>query len=144
LNGTLFEAKQAQCFGHEEDLTAKGTSLQLLVPRSLLPSTPLRGARCLEVVVFILFFSASPDREVITCLSYFLTFFSFSLLGVIAVVIFILLCITAIAIHIYRKKSRYSKNEKKGSENEDSAESALKSELSIQNTASENQKEYFF
>lgn len=62
----------------------------------------------------------------------------------IAVVIFILLCITAIAIHIYRKKSRYSKNEKKGSENEDSAESALKSELSIQNTASENQKEYFF
>eukprot|EP00076_Gallus_gallus_P049548 XP_428089.4 contactin-associated protein-like 4 [Gallus gallus] len=64
--------------------------------------------------------------------------------GVIAVVIFILLCITAIAIHIYRKKSRYSKNEKKGSENEDSAESALKSELSIQNTASENQKEYFF
>ncbi|POI21638.1 hypothetical protein CIB84_014614 [Bambusicola thoracicus] len=85
-----------------------------------------------------------PDREVITCLSYFLTFFSFSLLGVIAVVIFILLCITAIAIHIYRKKSRYSKTEKKGSENEDSAESALKSELSIQNTASENQKEYFF
>uniref|UniRef100_A0A8C0FHG8 Contactin-associated protein-like 4 n=1 Tax=Bubo bubo TaxID=30461 RepID=A0A8C0FHG8_BUBBB len=64
--------------------------------------------------------------------------------GVIAVVIFILLCITAIAIRIYKKKGIYSKNEAKGSENEDSAESALKSELSMQNTASENQKEYFF
>uniref|UniRef100_A0A8C3CFW8 Contactin-associated protein-like 4 n=1 Tax=Cairina moschata TaxID=8855 RepID=A0A8C3CFW8_CAIMO len=64
--------------------------------------------------------------------------------GVIAVVIFIVLCITAIAIRIYKKKSIYSKNETKGSENEDSAESALKSELSTQNTASENQKEYFF
>ncbi|NXD05412.1 CNTP4 protein, partial [Certhia familiaris] len=64
--------------------------------------------------------------------------------GVIAVVIFILLCITAIAIRIYKKKGIYSKNEAKGSENEDSAESALKSELSMQNTAGENQKEYFF
>ncbi|NXW89465.1 CNTP4 protein, partial [Alopecoenas beccarii] len=64
--------------------------------------------------------------------------------GVIAVVIFILLCITAIAIRIYKKKIIYSKNEAKGSENEDSAESALKSELSMQNTANENQKEYFF
>ncbi|KAM6226247.1 contactin-associated protein-like 4 isoform 2-T2 [Spheniscus humboldti] len=64
--------------------------------------------------------------------------------GVIAVVIFILLCITAIAIRIYKQKSIYSKNEAKGSENEDSAESALKSELSMQNTTNENQKEYFF
>ncbi|XP_048147876.1 contactin-associated protein-like 4 isoform X2 [Corvus hawaiiensis] len=64
--------------------------------------------------------------------------------GVIAVVIFILFCITAIAIRIYKKKGIYSKNEAKGSENEDSAESALKSELSMQNTANENQKEYFF
>ncbi|KAM6229705.1 contactin-associated protein-like 4 [Porphyrio hochstetteri] len=64
--------------------------------------------------------------------------------GVIAVVIFILLCITAIAIRIYKKKGIYSKNEAKGSENEDSAESALKSELSMQNTANEHQKEYFF
>ncbi|KAM9213684.1 contactin-associated protein-like 4 [Leptosomus discolor] len=64
--------------------------------------------------------------------------------GVIAVVIFILLCITAIAIRVYKKKGIYSKNEAKGSENEDSAESALKSDLSVQNTANENQKEYFF
>ncbi|XP_008504224.2 contactin-associated protein-like 4 [Calypte anna] len=63
--------------------------------------------------------------------------------GVIAVVIFILLCITAIGIRIYKKKGVYSKNETKGSENEESTESALKSELSMQNTTSENQKEYF-
>uniref|UniRef100_A0ABM5FST3 Contactin-associated protein-like 4 isoform X2 n=1 Tax=Pogona vitticeps TaxID=103695 RepID=A0ABM5FST3_9SAUR len=64
--------------------------------------------------------------------------------GVIAVVIFILLCIAAIAVRIYKKKSVYKKKEVKGSENEDSAETALKSELSVQNTVSENQKEYFF
>uniref|UniRef100_A0A803YJW6 Uncharacterized protein n=1 Tax=Meleagris gallopavo TaxID=9103 RepID=A0A803YJW6_MELGA len=64
--------------------------------------------------------------------------------SVIAAVMFILLCIAAIAICIYRKKNSYSKNEKKGSENEENAESALKSELSIQNKANENQKEYFF
>ncbi|NWH76307.1 CNTP4 protein, partial [Piaya cayana] len=64
--------------------------------------------------------------------------------GVIAVVIFILLCITVIAIRIYIKKGIYSNNEAKGSENEDSGESALRSELSMQNTANENQKEYFF
>ncbi|CAM4557568.1 unnamed protein product [Lepidochelys olivacea] len=64
--------------------------------------------------------------------------------GVIAVVIFILLCIAAIAVRIYKKKSVYKKNEAKGSQNEDSAETALKCELSMQNTVNENQKEYFF
>ncbi|XP_077200637.1 contactin-associated protein-like 4 [Paroedura picta] len=64
--------------------------------------------------------------------------------GVIAVVIFILLCIAAIAVRIYRKKSVYKKKEVKGSENEDCAETALKSEHSAQNTVNENQKEYFF
>ncbi|XP_053153572.1 contactin-associated protein-like 4 isoform X2 [Hemicordylus capensis] len=64
--------------------------------------------------------------------------------GVIAVVIFILLCIAGIAVRIYKKKSVYEKKEVKGSENEDSAETALKSELSVQNTVNENQKEYFF
>uniref|UniRef100_A0ACB8ET97 Contactin-associated protein-like 4 n=1 Tax=Sphaerodactylus townsendi TaxID=933632 RepID=A0ACB8ET97_9SAUR len=64
--------------------------------------------------------------------------------GVIAVVIFILLCIAAIAVRIYRKKSVYKKKEVKGSENEDCAETALKSELSVQHTVNENQKEYFF
>lgn len=90
------------------------------------------------------FFLLLSGPWVIICLSFLLTFFSFLLLGVIAVVIFILLCITAIAIRIYKQKSIYSKNEAKGSENEDSAESALKSELSMQNTANENQKEYFW
>lgn len=62
----------------------------------------------------------------------------------IAVVIFILLCIAAIAVRIYKKKSVYKKKEVKGSEKEDSAETALKSELSMQNTVNESQKEYFF
>uniref|UniRef100_A0A8C0XWT8 Laminin G domain-containing protein n=1 Tax=Castor canadensis TaxID=51338 RepID=A0A8C0XWT8_CASCN len=64
--------------------------------------------------------------------------------GLIAVVIFILLCITAIAIRIYQQKRLYKKNEAKRSENVDSAEAVLKSELNIQNAVNENQKEYFF
>ncbi|KAM6035110.1 LOW QUALITY PROTEIN: contactin-associated protein-like 4 [Theristicus caerulescens] len=53
--------------------------------------------------------------------------------GVIAVVIFILALASMAHSHtIYKKKGIYSKNEAKGSENEDSAESALKSEVSIQ------------
>lgn len=73
-----------------------------------------------------------------------LYFFSFLSLGLIAVVIFILLCITAIAVRIYQQKRLYKRNEAKRSENVDSAEAVLKSELSRQNAASENQKEYFF
>uniref|UniRef100_A0A8B9QHW0 Uncharacterized protein n=1 Tax=Apteryx owenii TaxID=8824 RepID=A0A8B9QHW0_APTOW len=88
--------------------------------------------------------SCAPCPCFLIRISCFVTCLSFLLLGVIAVVIFIVLCITAIAIRIYKKKSIYSKNEAKGSENEDGAESALKSELSMQNTANENQKEYFF
>ncbi|KAG8518684.1 Contactin-associated protein-like 4, partial [Galemys pyrenaicus] len=64
--------------------------------------------------------------------------------GLIAVAIFILLCITAIAVRIYQQKRLYKRNEAKRSENVDSAEAVLKSELNIQNTVSENQKEYFF
>ncbi|XP_019502024.1 PREDICTED: contactin-associated protein-like 4 isoform X1 [Hipposideros armiger] len=64
--------------------------------------------------------------------------------GLIAVVVFILLCITAIAVRIYQQKRLYKRNEAKRSENVDSAEAVLKSELNIQNAVSENQKEYFF
>uniref|UniRef100_A0A2K5TX51 Contactin associated protein family member 4 n=1 Tax=Macaca fascicularis TaxID=9541 RepID=A0A2K5TX51_MACFA len=64
--------------------------------------------------------------------------------GLIAVVIFILLCITAIAVRIYQQKRLYKRSEAKRSENVDSAEAVLKSELTIQNAVSENQKEYFF
>lgn len=62
----------------------------------------------------------------------------------IAVVIFIPLCIVAIAVRIYKKKNVYKKKEVKGSENEDSAETVLKNEINVQNTINENQKEYFF
>ncbi|XP_004690420.1 PREDICTED: contactin-associated protein-like 4 [Condylura cristata] len=64
--------------------------------------------------------------------------------GLIAVAIFILLCITAIAVRIYQQKRLYKRNEAKRSENVDSAEAVLKSELNIQNTVNEHQKEYFF
>ncbi|XP_004600570.2 contactin-associated protein-like 4 isoform X2 [Sorex araneus] len=64
--------------------------------------------------------------------------------GLIAVAIFILLCITAIAARIYQQKRLYKRNEAKRSENVDRAEGVLKSELNIQTTVSENQKEYFF
>ncbi|XP_010607783.1 contactin-associated protein-like 4 isoform X1 [Fukomys damarensis] len=64
--------------------------------------------------------------------------------GLIAVVIFILLCITAIAVRIYQQKRLYKRNEAKRSENVDSAEAVLKSELNVQNAVNENQKEYFF
>ncbi|XP_007456515.1 PREDICTED: contactin-associated protein-like 4-like, partial [Lipotes vexillifer] len=64
--------------------------------------------------------------------------------GLIAVVIFILLCITAIAVRIYQQKRLYRRNEAKRSENVDSAEAVLKSELHTQNAVCENQKEYLF
>ncbi|XP_055408647.1 contactin-associated protein-like 4 isoform X3 [Bubalus kerabau] len=64
--------------------------------------------------------------------------------GLIAVVIFILLCITAIAVRIYQQKRLYKRNEAKRSENVDNAEAVLKSELNIQNPVNENQREYFF
>ncbi|CAM9824288.1 unnamed protein product [Rangifer tarandus platyrhynchus] len=64
--------------------------------------------------------------------------------GVIAVVIFILLCITAIAIRIYQQRWPYQKNETNVPQTGDNAETALKSELNMQSTVNESQKEYFF
>uniref|UniRef100_A0A673UCQ4 Contactin associated protein family member 4 n=1 Tax=Suricata suricatta TaxID=37032 RepID=A0A673UCQ4_SURSU len=64
--------------------------------------------------------------------------------GLIAVVIFILLCIVAVAARIYQQKRLYKRKEAKRSENVDSAAAVLKSELNTQSAASENQKEYFF
>ncbi|XP_025716272.1 contactin-associated protein-like 4 isoform X4 [Callorhinus ursinus] len=64
--------------------------------------------------------------------------------GLIAAVVFILLCITAIAVRIYQQKRLYKRNEAKRSENVDGAEAVLKSELNIQSAVNENQKEYFF
>ncbi|XP_040476251.1 contactin-associated protein-like 3 [Ursus maritimus] len=64
--------------------------------------------------------------------------------GVIAVVIFISLCITAIAIRIYQQRWLYQKNESNIPQTGDNAETALKSEVNMQSTVSESQKEYFF
>uniref|UniRef100_A0A8C0CQ73 Uncharacterized protein n=1 Tax=Balaenoptera musculus TaxID=9771 RepID=A0A8C0CQ73_BALMU len=64
--------------------------------------------------------------------------------GVIAVVIFILLCITAIAVRIYQQRWLYEKNESNIPKTGDNAETAVKSELNMQSTVSESQKEYFF
>ncbi|XP_069481771.1 contactin-associated protein-like 4 [Ambystoma mexicanum] len=64
--------------------------------------------------------------------------------GVIAVVIFVLLCITAVALRVYQRKGTYKKSQAKGSENETMTATALKTELSVQHTLHENQKEYFF
>lgn len=71
-------------------------------------------------------------------------FFFLLSLGLIAVVIFILLCITAIAVRIYQQKRLYKRNEAERSENVDSAEAVLKSQLNTQNAVNENQKEFFF
>lgn len=78
--------------------------------------------------------------------SFFLTELLLSLppLGVITVVIFILLCVTAIAVRIYRQRWLYQKNESNSPKHGARAESALKSELNMQSTGSESQKEYFF
>ncbi|XP_077918409.1 contactin-associated protein-like 3 isoform X2 [Halichoerus grypus] len=64
--------------------------------------------------------------------------------GVIAVVIFILLSITAIAIRIYQQRWLYQKNESHVPQTGDNAETALKSEVNVQSAISESQKEYFF
>ncbi|KAF6327512.1 hypothetical protein mRhiFer1_008234 [Rhinolophus ferrumequinum] len=64
--------------------------------------------------------------------------------GVIAVVIFTLLCTTAIAIRVYQQRWLYQKNESNIPENGDNTEAALKRELNMQSTVNESQKEYFF
>ncbi|XP_039077040.1 contactin-associated protein-like 3 [Hyaena hyaena] len=64
--------------------------------------------------------------------------------GVIAVVIFISLCITAIGIRIYQQRWLYQKNESNIPKHGDNAETALKSELNLRSTITESQKEYFF
>uniref|UniRef100_A0A8C5LL93 Contactin associated protein family member 4 n=1 Tax=Leptobrachium leishanense TaxID=445787 RepID=A0A8C5LL93_9ANUR len=66
--------------------------------------------------------------------------------GIISVVVFILLCITAIAVRIYLQKNTYKQNEAKAAKNEDHTETAttLKTEISMQNAIDESQKEYFF
>ncbi|XP_006877540.1 PREDICTED: contactin-associated protein-like 3-like [Chrysochloris asiatica] len=61
--------------------------------------------------------------------------------GVIAVVIFILLCVTAIAIRICQQRWFYQKHS--APQNGDNAEISLKSELNLQTIVDESQKENF-
>ncbi|XP_043927915.1 contactin-associated protein-like 5 [Protopterus annectens] len=64
--------------------------------------------------------------------------------GAIAVVIFVILCITAIAVRIHQHKGSYKNSEAKRVEHNDCADAALKSELNSQSIISETQREYFF
>lgn len=64
--------------------------------------------------------------------------------GVIAVVVFVLLCLTAVATRIYQQRWLYQKNESTVPPAGDSAETALKSEVNVKSSVSESQREYFF
>uniref|UniRef100_A0A8C7EX76 Contactin-associated protein-like 3 n=1 Tax=Neovison vison TaxID=452646 RepID=A0A8C7EX76_NEOVI len=64
--------------------------------------------------------------------------------GVIAVVVFVLLCLTTVAARIYQQRWLYKKNESTVPPAGDSAETALKSEVNMQSSVSESQREYFF
>ncbi|XP_062943230.1 contactin-associated protein-like 4 [Cynocephalus volans] len=64
--------------------------------------------------------------------------------GVIAVVLFVLLCLAAVAIRLYQQKSLYTPREAKRPENQGTAEAVLRCELRAQSTERGNQKEHFF
>ncbi|XP_064142411.1 contactin-associated protein-like 4 isoform X2 [Loxodonta africana] len=64
--------------------------------------------------------------------------------GVIAVVIFVLLCIAAITTRLYQQKNLYKSKGAKRPEEEGRAEAVLRCDLHLQNAASGSQKEYFF
>nr|XP_044607414.1 LOW QUALITY PROTEIN: contactin-associated protein-like 4 [Equus asinus] len=64
--------------------------------------------------------------------------------GVIAVAVFVLLCVAAIAIRLYQQKNLYSTKEAKPPENPVHAPTGLRCELSLQSAVCRNQKEYFF
>ncbi|XP_059503506.1 contactin-associated protein-like 5 isoform X2 [Stegostoma tigrinum] len=67
---------------------------------------------------------------------------SYSLTGVIAIVIFVILCIVAVIGHLlYRHKGTYRTNETKGVEYAENADTTLKN--NYQDSISEGKKEYF-
>ncbi|XP_007941390.1 contactin-associated protein-like 4 [Orycteropus afer afer] len=63
--------------------------------------------------------------------------------GVIAVAIFVLVCIAAIATRLYQQKNLYKNKDAKQPEEEGRVEAMLKCELHLQNAAGGGQKEYF-
>ncbi|XP_047550632.1 contactin-associated protein-like 3 [Lutra lutra] len=64
--------------------------------------------------------------------------------GVIVVVVFVLLCLTAVAARIYQQRWLYQKNQSNVPPAGDSTETALKSEVNVQSSVTESQREYFF
>ncbi|XP_048390046.1 contactin-associated protein-like 5 isoform X2 [Stegostoma tigrinum] len=64
--------------------------------------------------------------------------------GVIAIVIFVILCIFAITGHLlYRNKGNYQNNEPKRTEYAESTDTALKNHANYQDSVCESRKEYF-
>ncbi|MBN3322648.1 GLPC protein, partial [Atractosteus spatula] len=67
-----------------------------------------------------------------------------SLAGVTVALLLVLLCLLGVLIHyMYRHKGTYHTNEAKGTEFAETADVALKSDPSLQDTVDETKKEYF-
>lgn len=68
----------------------------------------------------------------------------FYLAGVIAVVIFVIVTVLAVAARLlYRRKETYRNQEVKGVKQEDSQDFPFNNQADSQNASGENQKEYF-
>uniref|UniRef100_A0A8B9TDV9 Glycophorin C (Gerbich blood group) n=2 Tax=Anatidae TaxID=8830 RepID=A0A8B9TDV9_ANAPL len=66
------------------------------------------------------------------------------LLGVIAAVVFVLICLLVVMVrYMYRHKGTYHTNEAKGTEFAESADAALKNDPALQEAVDESKKEYF-
>lgn len=64
--------------------------------------------------------------------------------GVIAAVAFVLICLLFLMLHyMYRHKGTYYTNEAKGTEFAESADAALQSDPSLQDSGDNSRKEYF-
>lgn len=68
--------------------------------------------------------------------------FPFAASGVIAVVMFFLLCLAAIAVRLYQQRNLYTPKEAPP-ESHGTNEAVLRRELSVQNAARGTQKEHF-
>uniref|UniRef100_UPI00398F0209 glycophorin-C-like n=1 Tax=Pristiophorus japonicus TaxID=55135 RepID=UPI00398F0209 len=64
--------------------------------------------------------------------------------GVIAAVIFVIVCLLVVMIrYLYRHKGTYHTNEAKGTEFAENADAALKNDPNFQDAVDESKKEYF-
>lgn len=65
-------------------------------------------------------------------------------LGVIAAVVFVLICLLVVMVrYMYRHKGTYHTNEAKGTEFAESADAALKNDPALQEAVDDSKKEYF-